>query len=1237
MYYLDKLASIQNSAVLNRIPTDANGFIAAQIAKNFQNNSANKSLNRDLLFIAKSDMEMEIIANQIKFFSPQLQILNFLAWDCMPFDRASPRMQIMASRIRTLHRLTSRKENENFLVITSVNAILQKILPPSQIKNMGISLQTGSKASITEVAEFLIKQGYERCSCANNVGEFAVRGGIIDIVILQAADLIGYRLDFFGEVIESIKIFDPISQISAENVKQIEILPSSEVILNKKTIENFCQNYRRNFGVNLDDSFYQTISEGRSFDGMEHWLPLFFENPLDSLFSYLNSPVIFVGDEILPLAKLRSEEIADYQKMRLDDRKISKRNLEGSIFSNEETYNPIDLNLLYFSNDWLQKIIENTATVELNRFDSTKTDSRNIDLRFKSVPDFALAGRTNRQDPILLMQEFIFSFLNNEELVLNFLPKSGFKEDKIDEFDQSENSEQKHDQSLLKANQEKIRLLFAKNNNIRSKKIAFATMSEGSLQRVKNLFTDFSLSTIEVGNFEELGNLKPGNIALLNMPLEMGFVCEDLLLISEQALFGEKIFRKKTSKSASRRIIEEAMSLVLGELVVHRDYGIGKFDGIQTISSGSVKTDMIKLLYAASDVLFVPVDEINLLSRYGAENALVQLDRLGVSGWKNRCDKVRKKIKLAAEELLKVAAARKLRKAPIFVPETIFYDEFKARFGFVETEDQMRAITEVEEDLRRGSPMDRLICGDVGFGKTEVAMRASAIICKDAQVAVVVPTTILSRQHFKNFSKRFEGTGVKIAQLSRLVSSSQAKQTTKEILSGEVRIIIGTHALLQKSIQFQNLGLVIIDEEQHFGVAQKERLKQLRSETHVLTLSATPIPRTLQMSLTGVKDLSLISTPPLDRLAVRNFSMPYDSVIVREAVMREYNRGGKVFFVVPRIKDIEDMEPRLKIILPELKITHAHGQMAPSQLDSIMNDFIDGKIDVLLSTTIIESGIDISTANTMIIYKAEMFGLAQLYQLRGRVGRGKLRGYCYFMLDNRKKIRDESRKKLEVMQNLDSLGIGFTVASHDMDIRGGGNVLGDEQSGHIKETGIELYQQMLLETIEKLKSDPEFFAKENSGEDLPDQSSSVKIKLGISLLIPENYISDLSLRMSFYRKISNLQSADEKESLINEMHDRFGKIPLEVFNLIEISLIKTRCQLIGVASIENVASGLQISFQNNHFAAAEKLMKLIFDNKSQIRLVAGQKIIFSNSWKNNEEKISFANQVLNQLESLIKD
>lgn len=1189
---------------------DAQGFIASLLCKNFS--------GRDVVFIAENDTQIETIEKQIRFFMPHLEehfeLLTFLAWDCLPYDRASPKQMIVAERVRTLYKLANKNAHKkddnhetaahisaqhshnkrNFLLLTTANAILQKVVAPSIIKHLGLIVKAKTKISITQISEFLIFNGYQRQSTASDVGEFAVRGGIIDIVMNRAAHLVGYRIDFFGDVVESIKEFDPLSQLSQGLVREVEILPASEIILNEKTCANFREQYRKNSGQNFslsdEDQLYSAISQGRSYEGMEHWLPLFYDKPLVSIFDYFHSPALLLNREVFAAISKQHETVLEYYQSRVESIKESR--ISGTI------YNPIAPELLYFTNEETTKIIDKNLRITFNNFDISENgetpihSGRVIDLEIEKVPDFALAGRTNARDPLELLQEFLAGHKN--------------------------------------------------------KKVLIACLAESSRERLHRLFLEF--------NFKHETCL---------LPLNQGFATQDLIVIGEQAIFGEKIVRRKTNnKAASQRILEEALSINVGDLVVHRNHGIGKFDGIHAVSAGEVKTDMLKILYGGSDVLFVPVEDINLITRYGTDNPLIQLDRLGIAAWKNRKAKVRNRIKVAAEELIKIAAARQLRSAPVLEADYHLYEEFKARFAFVETEDQLRAIDEVEEDLRKGSPMDRLICGDVGFGKTEVAMRAAFIVCsKNAaanaqnseantknsiannenprlQIAIITPTTLLCRQHFYSFTKRFEGTGIKIKQLSRLVTAADQKKLKQELESGSIDIVIGTHALLNKNIKFKNLALVIIDEEQHFGVAQKERMKELKNEVHLLTLSATPIPRTLQMSLTGVKDLSLIATPPLDRLAVRNFVMPYDSVIVREAILREYQRSGKVFFVVPRVSDIRDMEDRLKKLLPEVKITHAHGQMAPSELDKIMNDFYDGKIDVLLSTTIIESGIDIASANTMIIYRAEMFGLSQLYQLRGRVGRGKTRGYAYFMLSP-KKLNKEAKKKLEVMQHLDDLGVGFTIASHDMDIRGSGDLLGDEQSGHIRETGAELYQQMLVEEIERMKIEMmeekrlEKLAENQAGSaskpdaadskhhsnkaaqatasSEPDSDFTPQIKLGISLLIPEAYMADLSLRMSFYKKIANIRSEEAQEQLAAEMRDRFGPMPDEILNLMQITRLKHQCYFLGIEKLENNKDGIIVSFRDNKFKQPEKLLQMVFGSGNKIRLQANQKLLFVQS------------------------
>lgn len=1165
MHYKTKLKNIDNSCEIVRLPDEARGFVTGLLSENFK--------GRDLVFVAKNDAEIERIAAQITYFAPQIEenyeILQFFSWNLTPYEKNSPKQEVSAARIKVLNRIANRQD-KNFLAITSVDAVLQKIIAPKQIRDTSLSLKAGDRISIKQIADFLVFNGYQRQSCAYTVGEFALRGGIVDIVVDKNGEAIGHRLDFFGEDLESIKEFDILTQISSSNLREIELMPASEVVLNEETIANFKKNYRQHFAQNFSlekkDPIYEAVSSGRLCPGLENYLALFYEDDLVDFLSYFDNPVVFWHKNALLQAKEVFADAVEAYKLRLKDMK-----------HDEEIYNVLAPEFGYFDKGNLAKILASTTNIAFNNFDCDDKNARQVDLEIKPVPDFNLAARANRKDPLLLLQEFV--------------------------------------------------------GNIDAKtKIFVATDNQNSKDRLEKLMLDVDLHW---------------PIAVVG--LGKGFMADDLVFIGDEALFGEKAQRRKKSRNANavKKILEESTTLSPGDLVVHRDYGIGKFEGIEKVKTGNFESDMVKISYGGGDILFVSVEDINLITRYGDANSLVELDRLGVAAWKNRKSKVKKRIKIAAEELIKTAAQRHVRKANIFAPNQHFYDEFRAQFGFVETDDQMTAIEDVENDLAKGSPMDRLVCGDVGFGKTEVAMRAAFIVAnKGHQVAVITPTTLLCRQHFKNFVKRFEGTDVKIAQLSRLNSVTRNREVKEKLKNGEVDVVIGTHALLAKNVEFKNLSLLIVDEEQHFGVAQKERLKEFRREVHILTLSATPIPRTLQMSLTGVKDLSLIATPPLNRLSVKNFVMKYDKNAMKEAILREYQRMGQVFLVVPRVKYIDEIEKTLTKILPEsIRVTHAHGRMTPSELDKIMNDFYDGKIDVLLSTTIIESGIDVASANTMIIYKAEMFGLAQLYQLRGRVGRGKVRGYAYFMLSD-KKIKKEAKKKLEVMQHLDDLGVGFTIASHDMDIRGGGDILGDEQSGHIKETGVELYQQMLLEEIEKQKNvmldeerkrgsegvsseegrrigaghssnytDAVKFTKTelNCQEKnfLLDSDFNPQVKLGISLAISEEYIDDLELRMAFYRKIAGISGRDGLEDIKNELADRFGEVPEATKNLLEVSLLRYECKKQGIARLEVKKDGIMVAFKNDEFYNPDGLLKMVFAPENAAKLMPNNRVLFA--------------------------
>jgi transcription-repair coupling factor (superfamily II helicase) len=561
-------------------------------------------------------------------------------------------------------------------------------------------------------------------------------------------------------------------------------------------------------------------------------------------------------------------------------------------------------------------------------------------------------------------------------------------------------------------------------------------------------------------------------------------------------------------------------------------------------------------------------------------------------------------------------------------PESL-YDEFCARFPFPETEDQLRAIEDTLADLAAGKPMDRLVCGDVGFGKTEVALRAAFLaVMAGKQVAVVVPTTLLARQHYRTFRERFAGLPVRIAQLSRLVGAKEAAQAKEELAKGRVEIVVGTHAILSKSIVFRDLGLLIVDEEQHFGVKQKERLKALREDVHVLTLTATPIPRTLQLAMSGVKEMSLIATPPVDRLAVRTFVLPYDPVIVREAILREHYRGGQTFYVCPRVADLAELQERLAKLVPEVKVAVAHGQLAATQLEAVMTDFYDRKYDILLSTNIVESGLDIPTANTMVIHRADMFGLAQLYQLRGRIGRAKLRGYAYFTLPPGRILSAAAEKRLHVMQTLDSLGAGFQLASHDLDIRGAGNLLGEEQSGHIREVGIELYQQMLEEAVVAAR------AGGAAAEEAAAQGFTPQINIGMPVLIPDSYVADLNLRLGLYRRLSILVDRAEIDAFAAELVDRFGPLPPEVDNLLQIMAIKRLCREAGVERLDAGPKGATVAFHKNAFGNPAGLIAFIQQQAGEVKLRPDHTLVYRRAWGSESARVKGVRQMLDALVKL---
>jgi transcription-repair coupling factor (superfamily II helicase) len=712
-------------------------------------------------------------------------------------------------------------------------------------------------------------------------------------------------------------------------------------------------------------------------------------------------------------------------------------------------------------------------------------------------------------------------------------------------------------------------------------------------------------------------------VSLAVLGIEAGFETADAAVIGEQDILGDRLVRPRRAAKRAENFIAEVTSLSAGDLVVHVDHGIGRFVGLQTIQAAGAPHDCLEIHYAGNDKLYLPVENIELLSRYGSEDTAVDLDRLGGTAWQTRKARMKSRIREMAGELIKIAAERQLREAPRLTLEPGAYDEFCAGFPYAETEDQLTAINAVLGDLAAGRPMDRLVCGDVGFGKTEVALRAAFIAAMSGkQVAIVVPTTLLARQHYKTFTERFRGFPVKLARASRLVPAPELAQTRAGLADGTVDIVIGTHALLGKNIKFKDLGLLVVDEEQHFGVAHKERLKTLRAEVHVLTLTATPIPRTLQLALTGVRELSIIASPPVDRLAVRTFISPFDPLNIREAILRERYRGGQAFYVCPRIEDLGEAKAFLDQNVPEAKVATAHGQMPPTVLEDVMSAFYDGKYDVLLSTAIVESGLDIPTANTLVVHRADRFGLAQLYQLRGRVGRSKARAFALFTLPVSRRMTPQAERRLKVLQSLDTLGAGFQLASHDLDIRGAGNLLGEEQSGHIKEVGYELNQQMLEEAVASLKA--------GISEPVADRWSP-QITIGMPVLIPEDYVADLSVRLALYRRLADLDDDRDIDAFAAELVDRFGKMPDEVRHLLDTVKIKALCRRANVARIETGPKGAVISFRDDRFANPEGLVAYIREQGPAARVRPDMRVVLFEDWEQPEQRLKGAAAILRNL------
>ena len=1105
----------------------------------------------NLIFVLPNEAKMALVQETIKLVAPDLKVLTFPAWDTVPYDRTAPAPEIIGNRIATLVALIHRGA-EPIVLLTTAAAFLQHVPPQSFFQNSVLSLKVGTSIAFDSFKTFLIKNGYHSTDTVMEVGEFAVRGGLTDVYPAGSKQPI--RIDFFGDEIDSIKFFDPITQRTTNSCSDTTLKPMSEFILTPETTSLFRSRHRELFDRQIGDGFYEAVSEGRYIQGLEHFLPLF-HRELVPLWTYMPGAKIILDFQTPDSFKSRLEQIGSYYDARIQALKEDKT---------ASLYQPIPPHLLFLTERELEASLTPDKTIQFSPFTVPDTP----DAGGRAGHDFVDVRVQNRQDVFDVLTDYIHG---------------------------------------------------------ESRSVILSASTPGAAQRISGLLRERGISPIEIETFPKVLRQKT---MMITAPFEKGFSTDKFIVITETDLLGDRIIRP-VRKIKNKDFISDLTTLNIGDLVVHQKHGIGRFIGLMTLQLGGALHDCLALEYEGGDKLFVPVENMDVLSRYG-QSEQVALDRLGSASFAGRKERVKKDLFQMASRLMGIASARALNTTERILPAHGFYQEFCAHFPYAETEDQTRTISEIENDLASGHPMDRLVCGDVGFGKTEVAMRAAFLAALAGyQVAVIVPTTLLARQHTQNFKERFSGFPVKVAGLSRLTSPKTADRIRQELERGTIDIVVGTHTLLSSKLHFKKLGLVIVDEEQHFGVTHKERLKELEQGVHVLTLTATPIPRTLQLSLSGVKELSVIATPPVDRLAVKTFVTPFDPVVIKEALLREHFRGGQSFFVCPRISDMPEVADILKKIVPDIRVVQAHGQMSSAKLESIMTDFADRKYDVLLATSIIESGLDMPSVNTIVVYRADMFGLAALYQLRGRVGRGKLKAYAYLTTPIGEKISDTATKRLTVMQNLDSLGAGFALASHDLDIRGAGNLLGQEQSGHIREVGVALYQKMLAEAIQALRRN----AKNSSSEEIEDYSPQITV--GLPVLIPESYITDLDVRMELYHRMGDMTDIDMIESLRAELTDRFGPYPVEVENLLQTIELKILAKSVNIERLEAGPKGASISFRNNTFPNPAGLIAYIESQMGTIRIRPDQKLVVMRPWVKPTDRLTGVRNIIKRLSEII--
>jgi transcription-repair coupling factor (superfamily II helicase) len=1081
--------------------------------------------NGDLIHMAASEERVEALARILAVLDPGLDIVVFPAWDCLPYDRASPSRETMGRRLRALRRLWAGGERPR-IVLTTPDAALQRTPPREAVASAVLRLGKGEPLDMEALRSFFTRTGYLLDERVDEPGEAAIRGAVIDL--FPAGRATPYRIEHQEGRIAAIHAYDPVSQRTIEDAEAIEFGPASEIVLPEAPER---------------EAEGEESAQPAHASGEEHRLPEFY-GTLETLFDALPEAMLVIAPEAEDRRDALLEQIADAYATR---KAWMGREATG------ELRPAVEPKRLYLDEEeWAARL----AALSVVRLSPPEKDGG------AAVPRFATKRR-----PVRAFVDYVEETLATGRKLV----------------------------------------------------VAAATKRDrNALARRLKRRLDRAPEPVE--SWEAVRAAPEGALLSLPLDLERGFVLEEenVAVVAAADLLGSRAEHQEARRHAEQALPLGEVELRTGDVVVHFDHGLGLLKGLETVTADDAENDMVRLEYAKEATLMVPVEETDAIWRYGADAHAVTLDKIDGGAWEERRDALEAELQETAARLVELAAARAEAKAPELVPPQRPYERFVARFPFSPTPDQADAIDAVLADLASGRPMDRLVCGDVGFGKTEVALRAAAAAAlAGKQVAVVAPTTVLARQHYETFRRRFAGLDIEVGRLSRLATGAEASETREGLADGRVRVVIGTHALASKTVRFQDLGLLIIDEEQRFGTKHKEALRALGEGVHVLTLTATPIPRTLQSALVGLQEISIIATPPARRQPIRTFLTPFDPVSVREALLRERGRGGQSFFVCPRIEEIGPMAQRLKELVPELDLLVAHGQMKPEEIDDAMLRFADGRGDVLLATNIIESGLDVPCANTILIWRADRFGLSQLHQLRGRVGRGRMRGVAYLLTDPEHEIAPATRERLETLEALDRLGSGFAISARDLDLRGAGDIFGEAQAGHVKLIGVGLYQHLLERAVKRAR-----------GEALDDDWTP-EVHLGIDGRIPADYVPEAEVRLNLYARLNRLTREDEIDALSDEIEDRFGNPPEEIAALFSLARLKRLARAAGVARLDAGPKGLALTFREG---AATRVPVLAAVEESDGGLVfKGDRLVLAKALDSAEARQGEAERLLEKI------